>query len=169
MGRILRLLTTALEQSKGAVAATVNGYRSLTFCLATESGMLTIAEVGELSPNASVMLRVSTLTAWAELEVASSRQVYLKEVVGPHRATLAKLWIASLRDFASIRADSEALQESSTAGVDSAYSGLGREVLLPVRQFNSRFTSGRTDVELPVLRGFLDQNSEGTCSSNALE
>jgi len=98
------------------------------------SGMLSIGDVGELSPNASVMLRISTLTAWAELEAATVQQPYLQNVVGPHKPILTALWIASLRDYASVRADSEALQESSSS-VDSSYFGLGRETLLPVSHF----------------------------------
>lgn len=94
--------------------------------------MLSLGESGELSPNASVMLRVSTLSAWAELEVATVRQTYLKDVVGPYRATLAGLWVASLRDYASIKGDTEAFQDSAAQGMDSPYAGLGREVLLPV-------------------------------------
>ncbi|KAI5895636.1 ARM repeat-containing protein [Schizophyllum commune H4-8] len=112
MGRILKLLTTALEQSK-------------------DPGMLSLGESGELSPNASAMLRIATVSAWAQLEVASVSQVYLKEVIKPYRATLASLWIASLRDYASIRVDSEALQDSSSVALDSSFSGLGKEVLLP--------------------------------------
>ncbi|KAG8939338.1 hypothetical protein FRC00_013981, partial [Tulasnella sp. 408] len=112
MGRILKLLTSALEQSK-------------------ESGTLKIGDVGELSPNASGMLRISTLKAWAQLQVASSHQAYLGAVVEPHRATLATLWISSLRDYASIRGDSEMLQDSASAAMDVSYSGMGREVLLP--------------------------------------
>lgn len=101
----------------------------------TESGMLAVGDVGELSPNASAMLRISTLTAWAELQVASSRQSYLKAIIDPYGATLAMLWIASLRDYASIRGDSEVLQDSTSAAMDISYSGMGREVLLPVRTF----------------------------------
>lgn len=130
MGRILKLLTSALEQSKGmsmSLTLDCSGLRSVI-----ASGMLSIGDVGELSPNASVMLRISTLAAWAELETATIRQPYLQHVVSPHRATLASLWIASLRDYASVRADSEAVQESSSAGLDSSYFGLGRETLLPV-------------------------------------
>ncbi|TRM58754.1 armadillo-type protein [Schizophyllum amplum] len=112
MGRILKLLTTALEQSK-------------------DPGMLSLGDSGELSPNASAMLRIATVSAWAQLEVASVLQVYLKEVIKPYRATLASLWIASLRDYASIRVDSEALQDSSSVALDSSFSGLGKEVLLP--------------------------------------
>ncbi|KZW00275.1 clathrin-coated vesicle protein [Exidia glandulosa HHB12029] len=112
MGRILKLLTSALEQSKGF-------------------GTLSIGDMGHLSPNASVMLRISTLTAWAELQIASPAQSYLEDVLKPHRATLSTLWIASLRDYASIRVDSEVSQDPSSAAMDSSYFGLGREVLLP--------------------------------------
>ena len=94
--------------------------------------MLSLGESGELSPNASAMLRIATVSAWAQLEVATVSQVYLKEVIKPYRATLASLWIASLRDYASIRVDSEALQDSSSVALDSSFSGLGKEVLLPV-------------------------------------
>jgi hypothetical protein len=41
------------------------------------SGMLAIGDVEQLSPSASVMLRVATLTAWAELEIAGTMQAYL--------------------------------------------------------------------------------------------
>ncbi|KAF5377759.1 hypothetical protein D9757_008083 [Collybiopsis confluens] len=112
MGRILKLLTVALEQSK-------------------ESGMVSLGENGELSPNASAMLRISTLSAWAQLEIASYTQVYLLDVVKPYRATLSSLWIAALRDYASIRVDSEFLHDTSSAALDSTYSSLGKEVLLP--------------------------------------
>ncbi|KAF8966949.1 clathrin-coated vesicle protein [Flammula alnicola] len=111
MGRILKLLTTALEQSK-------------------DSGMLSLGEAGELSPNASAMLRISTLSAWAQLQVSSVQQGYLENVVKPYRSSLSSLWIASLRDYASIRIDSEFLHDTSSV-VDSSYSSLGKEVLLP--------------------------------------
>ncbi len=95
--------------------------------------MVKLGETGELSPNASAMLRISTVSAWAELEVASVRQVYLKKVVEPYRSSLATLWIVSLRDYASIRTDSEFLHDQSSVALDSTYSSLGKEVLLPVR------------------------------------
>lgn len=100
------------------------------------------------------MLRVSTLTAWAELEVASAAQAYLKAVLQPYRAILASLWIASLRDYASIRADSEVLQESASGAMDVAYTGLGREVLLPVGR-PSPFPSGETIIRLNTAVLFL--------------
>ncbi|KAJ7066512.1 clathrin-coated vesicle protein [Mycena amicta] len=112
MGRILKLLTAALDQSK-------------------DSGMLSLGDTGELSPNASAMLRISTLSAWAQLEISSASQTYLVNVIKPYRATLASLWLASLRDYASIRVDSEFLHDTSSIALDSSYSSLGKEVLLP--------------------------------------
>jgi hypothetical protein len=129
MGRILKLLTSALEQSKGELRShVING--GLT--PVPEPGLLSIGDVTHLGPNASVMLRVSTLTAWAELEVASAREEYLQAVLKPYRGTLALLWVSALRDYASIRADSE-VQQDSGSGMDASYTGLGRETLLPVR------------------------------------
>lgn len=101
------------------------------------SATLAIGDAQELSPNASVMLRVATLAAWAQLEMSSVRQEYLVAVLKPYRQTLATLWIASLRDYASIRADSEVLQEGASGSVDVAYTGLGREVLLPVCSYSA--------------------------------
>jgi hypothetical protein len=99
--------------------------------------MVSLGETGQLSPNASAMLRISTLSAWAQLQVATLQQKYLEDVVKPHRATLASLWIAALRDYASVRIDSEFLNDTSNVALDSSYSSLGKEVLLPVSKTTS--------------------------------
>ncbi|KAI0258392.1 clathrin-coated vesicle protein [Gloeopeniophorella convolvens] len=112
MGRILKLLTSALEQCKG-------------------TAMLSLGDAEEGSPNASAMLRIATLSAWAQLASASPAQKYLQDVVKPYRSTLASLWIAALRDYASVRADSEAILDTSSAPLDAAYSSLGKDMLLP--------------------------------------
>lgn len=113
MGRILKLLTNALEQCQDA-------------------DMASLGEVRDLSTNASIMLKISILTAWAELQSASVRQAYLRDVIKPHRAALAPFWVTSLRDYARIRTDPEAGPGSSMgSSADLAASGLGREVLLP--------------------------------------
>lgn len=104
----------------------------LSVDLSAASGMLAIGDVEQLSPNASVMLRIATLTAWAELEIAGAMQAYLQEVLKPQRATLVTLWISSLRDYATIRGDSEVLQETASTGMDTISVSLGKEVLLPV-------------------------------------
>jgi hypothetical protein len=81
------------------------------------------------------MLRISTLSAWAQLETASVRQQYLNAVLNPHRKVLASLWVASLRDYASICVDSEFLQDSPSIALESSHLNLGKEVLLPVSPF----------------------------------
>ncbi|EGN94850.1 hypothetical protein SERLA73DRAFT_171234 [Serpula lacrymans var. lacrymans S7.3] len=111
MGRVLKMLTLALEQLN-------------------DTGNLSLGDSVDLSPNASGMLRISVLSAWAQLESASAEQTYLLDILKPHRRTLATLWIASLRDYAVIRADSEFIQDASSA-LDPSFSSLGKVVLLP--------------------------------------
>lgn len=131
MGRILKHLTSALEQSKGN-SVKVLEERTLIYS-DIETGTLSLGDAGELSPNASVMLRIATLSAWAELAIASPAQEYLKDLIKPYRSSLASLWVASLRDYANVRADTEALQEDTPTSLDVSYTNLGKEVLLPVR------------------------------------
>jgi hypothetical protein len=90
--------------------------------------MLSLGDVEDLSSNAAVMLKVSILAAWAELQVASVRQSYLTDVIRPHRWLLGPFWFGALRDYAQLRTDPEM---GATAGLDFN-SGLGRDVLLPV-------------------------------------
>lgn len=66
LGRVLRLLTSALEKCKD------------------DSDVTAVGEVKDLSPHASVMVKLSVLNAWAELQVASTRQDYLLQVVQPY-------------------------------------------------------------------------------------
>lgn len=98
--------------------------------------MLSLGDAAEGSPNASAMLRIATLSAWAQLASASPQPKYLQEVVEPYRSTLTSLWIAALRDYASIRADSEVISDTSAAPLDAAYASLGKDILLPVRPFS---------------------------------
>lgn len=65
LGRVLKLLTSALDKVKD------------------ESELTGVGEVKDLSPHASVMIKLSVLNAWAELQVASERQDYLKQVLQP--------------------------------------------------------------------------------------
>ncbi|KAG5223271.1 clathrin-coated vesicle protein [Salix suchowensis] len=145
MGRILKLLTTALDHSKGKPDPCLT--RSDQFSTRrVESGMVSLGDTRQLSPNASSMLRISTLSAWAQLEIASAQQPYLVQVVNPHLSTLATLWVAALRDYASVRIDTEFLHDSSSVAVDSSYSSLVKEVLLPVRLF-SRYIPKNMDAD----------------------
>ncbi|EIW68556.1 hypothetical protein TREMEDRAFT_74089 [Tremella mesenterica DSM 1558] len=107
MGRILKLLTGALEQCK-------------------DGEMTSLGEVHNLSSNAAVMLKVSILAAWAELQVAAVKREYLKDVVRPYRWLLGPFWVGTLRDYAQLRTDPE--MGMIQGGMDA---GVGRDVLLP--------------------------------------
>ncbi|KAH8084924.1 ARM repeat-containing protein [Cristinia sonorae] len=111
MGRILKLLVSALEQCQ-------------------DIGMLHLGDAAELSPNASVMLRIATLSAWAQLKVASNTKDFLADVVRPHIQHLSPLWITVLRDYSGARAEVTD-DGSGSGGLDISYSTLGREILLP--------------------------------------
>ncbi|ORY24869.1 putative clathrin-coated vesicle protein [Naematelia encephala] len=111
MGRILRLLTSALEQCK-------------------DGEMVSLGDAENLSANASVMLKISILAAWAELQVASTRQAYLNDVIKPYRYLLGPFWVGALRDYAHLRTDPEMGLGVTVGGLDLS-AGMGRDVLLP--------------------------------------
>ncbi|KAF4585721.1 heat repeat protein [Ophiocordyceps camponoti-floridani] len=116
MGRILKTLVAALD----------------SFC--SDSDNAGIGELKGLSSNAQVMVKISVFSAWAELQVASSEQRYLLEVLRPHIGTLTPLWLESLREFARLRFEpdiSMTLGPPSLSGsLDSIYAALNRETLL---------------------------------------
>lgn len=116
MGRILKTLVTALEN------------------FSTEAEVQSIGELKGLSSNAQVMVKMAIFSAWAELQVASTEQRYLVDVLKPYIGTLTPLWLASLREFARLRFEpdiSMSLGPPSLSGsLDSIYSALNRETLL---------------------------------------
>ncbi|KAI0127616.1 armadillo-type protein [Xylariales sp. AK1849] len=116
MGRILKTLVTALEN------------------FSKDSENAGIGDLQGLSPNAQVMVKMSVFSAWADLQVASSEQKYLHDVLKPHIGTLTPLWLASLREFARLRFEpdiSMTLGPPSLSGsLDTIYAALNRETLL---------------------------------------
>jgi hypothetical protein len=112
--------------------------------LIEDGDMLSLGDVSDLSPNASVMLKISILAAWAELQIASQRQAYLNEVIKPFRWLLGPFWVGSLRDYAGLRTDPD--MGVGAMGMDNS---VGREVLLPVSLVPQRIcadTSSTSDL-----------------------
>ena len=118
MGRILKLLVTALET------------------LTDENQDSAVGELKGLSSNAQTMVRMSILSAWAELQVASLQQEYLIKVVKPHTAKLTPLWLSSLQEFARLRFEPDISNTTGPArldeGLDVVYAALNRQTLLKV-------------------------------------
>lgn len=121
LGRILKLLTRALES-----------------CIQPE--MNSLGEVENLSSNATAVLKIAVFTAWSELQVASVQQAYLVNVIKPQIAILTPLWVASLNEYARLRADSDGSTLALSTGhgstlvnssLETPYAGLVRDVLMP--------------------------------------
>ncbi|CCC08404.1 unnamed protein product [Sordaria macrospora k-hell] len=120
MGRILKTLVSSLEN------------------FAKDEDNAGIGDLKGLSSNAQVMVKMSVFAAWAELQVASSEQKYLLDVLKPHIGTLTPLWLESLREFARLRFEpdiSMTLGPPSLSGsLDTVYAALNRETLLKFYQ-----------------------------------
>lgn len=114
MGRMLKLLTSALES-----------------CRDTE--IISLGEMKELSSTASVMIKTAVYAAWAEFQVTSVKQSYLCNVIKPHLALLCPLWVASLREYARLKSDEEASSTGSSHSnpFDAMQGGFTREIWLP--------------------------------------
>ncbi|KAL2201156.1 armadillo-type protein [Corynascus similis CBS 632.67] len=120
MGRILKTLVSSLENFR------------------TEDENAGIGDLKGLSSNARVMVKMAVFGAWAELQVASSEQTYLLDVLKPHIGTLTPLWLESLREFARLRFEpdiSMTLGPPSLSGsLDTVYAALNRETQLKFYQ-----------------------------------
>ncbi|KAK8849177.1 Pof6 interactor protein 1 [Apiospora arundinis] len=116
MGRILKTLVSALEN------------------FSSETEHAGIGDLQGLSSNAQVMVKMSVFSAWADLQVASTEQKYLHDVLKPHIGKLTPLWLSSLREFARLRFEpdiSMTLGPPSLSGsLDTIYAALNRETLL---------------------------------------
>ena len=133
MGRILKLLVTALESFTGEFIILIQNRRSQNIDDAQDSA---IGDLRGLSPNAQTMVRMAVLSAWAELQVASTEQEYLMKVVQPHVAKLTPLWLSSLQEFARLRFEPDISSSMGPArpdeGLDVIYAALNRQTLLKV-------------------------------------
>lgn len=120
MGRILKTLVSSLENFKA------------------EDENAGIGDLKGLSSNARVMVKMAVFGAWAELQVASTEQKYLLDVLKPHIGTLTPLWLESLREFARLRFEpdiSMTLGPPSLSGsLDTVYAALNRETQLKFYQ-----------------------------------
>jgi HEAT repeat-containing protein 5 len=121
MGRILKLLVSALAS------------------FTAEAGDPAVGDLKGLSSNAQIMIKMAVLSAWAELQVASTEQKYLVEVVKPHVADLTPMWLSSLQEFARLRFEPDitnSMGANADDGLDTVYAALNRQTLLKVSTFN---------------------------------
>ena len=139
MGRILKTLVNALES------------------FSKEGENAGIGDLKGLSSNAQTMIKISVFSAWADLQVASTEQSYLLEVLKPHIGTLTPMWLESLREFARLRFEpdiSMTLGPPSLSGsLDTIYAALNRETLL-------RFYQDAWLKLVDAIASLIEQDSE---------
>ena len=120
MGRILRSLVTALDS------------------FAADTRTVSIGDLKGLSTNAQTMIRMAVLTAWADLQIASTERHYLVKVVEPHLRKLIPLWLSSLQEFARLRFEPDISSSMGAAqpdeDVDTVYASMNRQTLLQFYQ-----------------------------------
>jgi hypothetical protein len=81
------------------------------------------------------MLRLAVLSAWAELQIQSTRWDYLEDIVGPHVGLLTPLWLAALTDFAKLQFEPDSNDGLLTDDLilDAEYCYASKEFLLSVK------------------------------------
>lgn len=115
MGRIFKVLSAGLEN------------------LSKDNPESSIGDLQDLSRNAQSMLKMALLASWAQLQLASTDQPYLEEIVHPYVPRLAPLWTKSLQEFASLRFEpeiSDSLGDYVANDLHERYAALDREVRL---------------------------------------
>ena len=85
------------------------------------------------------MVRMAVLSAWAELQVASTEHAYLVGVVKPYITKLTPLWLSSLQEFARLRFEPDISSNmgpvSTNDSLDVVYAAFNRQTLLGVSPF----------------------------------
>lgn len=79
---------------------------------------------------------MAVLSAWAELQVASTEKKYLVKVMEPYVTKLTPLWLSSLQEFARLRFEPDISNNTGPAMIDESldaiYAALSRQTLLKV-------------------------------------
>lgn len=128
-----------------------------------------VGDLQGLSPNAQTMVKMAVLSAWAELQVASTDQKYLVKVLEPHIARLTPLWLSSLQEFARLRFEPDISNSAGPSRIeeslDTTYSALNRQTLLKVSITFKKPSIIKANMCL-VLSGFLAKACRCYCKSD---
>lgn len=107
------------------------------------------------------------LSAWAELQVASTEQAYLVKVMQPHVAKLTPLWLSSLQEFARLRFEPDISNSMGPArpdeGLGVVYAALNRQTLLKVGRGLSNCFIDCLLMKEKVLSGLMAQARRRYC------
>lgn len=139
MGRIFKLLVTGLDS------------------IAERDEDTTVGDLRGLSSNSRAMLKVSLLSAWAQLQIASAEQHYLEDIVRPYIAKLTPLWLSSLQEYARLRFEPEI---SSTLGTENLFGNLNDLYAAFNRQTLLQFYQASWLRQVSAIAGLVEKDSE---------
>jgi len=91
------------------------------------------------STHAFLLVRLSILSSWAELHLASYKHNFLIPVVQPNLKLLLSYWISSLCEFSRLKQESEMHSPSSMTRVSDSFSAITSIYLAFVRDINLPF------------------------------
>jgi hypothetical protein len=95
------------------------------------------------------MLRLAILSAWAELQIQSTRWDYLVDIISPHIGVLTPLWLATLTDFAKLQFEpdnNDGIVDDMI--VDAQYAYASKDFLLSVRALHTYTWAAELMVDL---------------------
>lgn len=91
------------------------------------------------STHAFLLVRLSILSSWAELHLASYNHTFLIPVVQPNLKLLLSYWISSLCEFSRLKQESEMHSPSSMTRVNDSMSAIFSIYLAFIRDINLPF------------------------------
>ncbi|OUM69589.1 hypothetical protein PIROE2DRAFT_36538, partial [Piromyces sp. E2] len=91
------------------------------------------------STHAFLLIRLSILSSWAELHLASYKHTFLIPVVQPNLKLLLSFWISSLCEFSRLKQESEMHSPSSMTRFNDSLSGISSIYLEFIRDINLPF------------------------------
>jgi len=91
------------------------------------------------STHAFLLVRLSILSSWAELHLASYKHAFLIPVVQPNLKLLLSFWISSLCEFSRLKQESEMHSPSSMTRFNDSLSGISSIYLEFIRDINLPF------------------------------
>jgi len=91
------------------------------------------------STHAFLLVRLSILSSWAELHLASYKHNFLIPVVQPNLKLLLSFWISSLCEFSRLKQESEMHSPSSMTRINDSLSAVSSIYLAFIREINLPF------------------------------
>ncbi|KAG5436959.1 hypothetical protein PCANB_001369 [Pneumocystis canis] len=71
----------------------------LSALLSLKKGTISVGDLECSNNNSQIILKLSIISSWAELQIASQNQTCLNSIIEPNLALLAHLWITFLEDY----------------------------------------------------------------------